>query len=242
MNVFERKILYGVLPYIKENPQAQIVYEVGWEKLFGFRGTGDLQDTLWAGLLSCLYFAGLFAYEKKGGMQRVLMATPLERNYTVTRKLMVGRIAAGMIFLLSWLPRLIYVCRFYGLSRLFAPAMSIQALHDVPTWIPLIFILLYSVLARLLACFTMMLLMLWLSDHLGNTLSAMFVGAILSCLLPMLALSGLCSLRWVGVYPLFHAAEMLQRPTHAIATVVCMIIAASVCYVCTVDLYDRWKS
>lgn len=241
MNVFERKILYGVLPYIKENPPAQIVYEVGWEKLFGFRGTGDLQDTLWVGLLSGLCFAGLFAFEKKGGMQRVLMATPLGRNYTVTRKLMVGSIAAGIIFLLSWLPRLIYVCRFYGLSGFLAPAMSLRAFHHVASWIPLLFILLYGVLTRLLACFTMMLLMLWLSDRLGNTLSAMFVGAILFCLLPMLALSGLYSLRWLGFYPLFHAAEMLQRPADAIVTILCMIIAASVCFVCTVDLYDHWE-
>ena len=241
MNVFEREILYGVLPYIKENPQAHIVYEVGWEKLFGFRGTGDLQDTLWAGLLSCLCFAGLFAFEKKGGMQRVLMATPLGRKHTVTRKLIVSSIAAGMIFLLSWLPRLIYVCRFYGLSEFFAPAMSLHAFHDVPSWIPLLLILLYGVLTRLLACFTMMLIMLWLSERLSSTLSAMFVGAISFCLLPMLALSGLRSLRWLGFYPLFHSTEMVQRPADVFATVLCMVLAASLCYLCTSDLYDRWE-
>ena len=65
MNVFEQKILYSVLPYIKENPKAQIVYEIGWEKQFGFYGDGDLQDALWASLLSCICFAGLFSFEKK---------------------------------------------------------------------------------------------------------------------------------------------------------------------------------
>lgn len=241
MNVFERKILHGVLPYIKENPKAHLVYEVGWERLFNFRGNGDLQDTLWAGLLSCICFAGLFAFEKKGGMQRVLMSTPLGRRYTVTCKIFVGVIGAGIICLLTYLPRLIYVCRFYGLSQFFAPAMSIQAFHKVPTWISLIGILLYGFIGRLIACISMMLVMYWLSDRLGNILSALFVGALLFCLTPMLALSGLQELRWVGAYPLFHLAEMAQRSTDSVAGVMCIVIALAINWLCSMDVLDRWK-
>lgn len=241
MNVFERKILHGILPYIKENPTAHLVYEVSWERLFGFRGNGDLQDTLWAGLLSCICFAGLFAFEKKGGMQRVLMATPLGRKYTVTRKLLVGFIGAEIICLLTYLPRLIYVCRFYGLSQFLAPAMSLQAFHNVPSWIPLMGIFVYGFIGRLIACVSMMLVMFWLSERLENSLSAMFVGALLFCLTPMLALSGLDALRWVGAYPLFHLAEMAQRMPDTAAGVMCIGISLAISWLCSVDLLDRWE-
>ena len=60
-------------------------------------------------------------------------------------------------------------------------------------------------------------------------------------LLTMLALSGLYFLRWMGFYPLFHAVEMLRHSVGVFATVLCMVLAASLCYLCTSDLYDRWE-
>ena len=113
MSVFQR-IQYGNLSYIKEKPKAQLVYESGWEKLFGFSGESDLQDTLTAGLVSCICFAGLFAFEQKGGMKRVVMATPLGRQRTVCCKLAVGTVVAALICLLTCLPRFLVVLRDYG--------------------------------------------------------------------------------------------------------------------------------
>lgn len=241
MNVFQN-IVYGNLCYIKENPKAHLVYERGWEKLFGFKGNGDLQDALWAGLLSCICFAGLFAFEKKGGMQRVVMATPLGRRYTVTRKLVVGSVGAVCVCLLTYLPRLIVVVRDYGLGQFFAPAMSLTAFQNVPTWIPLVGILLWGLLGRFAACYAMMMLLFWLSDRMGNALAAMFVGSLVLCLAPMLSLSGMTALRWVGVYPLFHLAEMAQRPSDTLAGAMCLFIAVCVSWLCAEDLYSKWKS
>ncbi len=146
MNVFEQKILCGVLPYIEETPNAYFVYETGWERMFSFRGNSDLKNTLWVGLLSSLCFAGLFAFEKKGGIQRIIMAAPLGRRHTLKCKLIVSSVGAVCICLLSWLPRLVYVIQYYGLPQSFAPAMSLQKFQTVPVWIPLIGVLLYSLL------------------------------------------------------------------------------------------------
>lgn len=239
LNVFQG-IVYGNLSYIKENPQAHLVYERGWEKLFGFSGDGDLQDVLWAGVLSCICFGGLFAYEKKGGMQRVLMATPLGRRNTVTHKLMAGSIAATAITLLTYLPHLIVILRDYGLGQFFAPAMSLTQFHWIAAWVPLAGILIWGLVGRFAACFTMMFLLFWLSDCIGNSLASTFVGSLLLCLPPMLSLSGITALRWIGCYPLFHLAELAQRPLDSLAGILCLFIAASVCWLCSQDLYRRW--
>ena len=240
MNVFQDIVAHN-LYYIQEHPGAQLVYERGWEKLFDFRNREDLQDVLWAGLLSCICFSGLFAFEKKGGMHRVVMATPLGRRYTVSRKLLTSSIAAACICALTYLPRLSIVLRDYWLSKPFAPAMSIQEFENINSMIPIVGIMLWGILGRVVACMTMMMLLLWLSDRLGNTLSAMFVGSVALCLPPLLALSGLDALRWVSFYPLFHLAEMAQRIPDSVAGILCILISISCVWLFAQNLYDRWS-
>lgn len=70
----------------------------------------------------------------------------------------------------------------------------------------------------------------------------MFVGALLFCLMPMLALSGLYELRWVGMYPLFHVAEMAQQIPDTVAGVMCIGIALAISWLCGVDLLNKWES
>ena len=238
MGVFKR-ILYENLAYIKENPKSQLVYESGWKKLFDFKGESDLQDTLAVGFLSCICFAGMFAFEQKGGMKRVVMATPLGRQYTVYRKLLVGVVGAVLICILTCFPRFLVVLRDYGLSVPFAPAMSLQEYHELPAWITLSDMLVFGVLARLLACITMMLILMTLSEFIGNILGAMFVGSIMFCLPPLLALSGLSGLRWIGMYPLFHVLELAQR-LDLWAGLGCAVIALGVCFLCSNWLKERW--
>lgn len=240
MNVFSG-IVHNQLGYIQEHPGAQLIYECGWEKLFGFSGNTDLQDALWAGLLSSICFAGLFAFEKKGGMQRVVMAAPLGRRRTLRSKLLAGSLAAVMIGMLTWVPHMFVALRDYGLPGLFAPAVSIWNYSRVPAWIPLIVIVMWAVIGRLAACFAMMMYLFWLSDRLGNALAAMFVGSITLCLAPMLALSGFTALTWAGVYPLFHLAEMAQRPLDSLAGALCLMLALAMCWLLKEDLYRRWR-
>ncbi len=67
-NIYQQVVQNNINYYLKEHPGAWLVYESGYKKLFGFSGTADVQDTLWAGLLCALCFSGLFAMERKGGM------------------------------------------------------------------------------------------------------------------------------------------------------------------------------
>lgn len=239
MNVFQR-IQYGNLSYLKEHPKAQLVYESGWQKLFCFSGEGDLQDTLIAGLVSCICFSGLFAFEHAGGMKRVVMATPLGRRTTLRRKLAVGALGAVLVWLFTCLPRFIIVLRDYGLCRPFAPAMSLQDYAAIPAWVSLSDLLVFAVLARLAACLCMMLLMMAFSEYVGNTLGAMFLGSIAFCLPPLLALSGLSGLRWVGFYPLFHMAELARR-ADIWAGLGALVMALWVGWLAAEKLQERWS-
>ena len=65
-NIYQQVVQNNINYYLKEHPGAWLVYESGYKKLFGFSGTADVQDTLWAGLLCALCFSGLFADGAQG--------------------------------------------------------------------------------------------------------------------------------------------------------------------------------
>lgn len=208
--VYQRVTQSNIGYYIKEHPGAWLVYETGYRKLFGFTGSADVQDTLLAGLLCALCFSGLFAMERKGGMEEILQCTPLGRRHTVRAKLAVSAGAAVVIALGSALPHLWQVWRDYGLPALLAPAMSISEFEALPRAITLSDVLLFWLLCRIAACLCMGAITLWLGQRLGNLLPTLFFSAVAYCLPPLLCLSGMKNgIEWLGTYPLFHAAALL---------------------------------
>ena len=198
--------------YLKENPGAWLVYETGYKKLFGFTGTGDVQDTLLAGLLCALCFSGLFAMERKGGMDEILATTSLGRKHTVKAKLRQSTAVAAVISFGTVLPHLWQVLRDYGLPSLLGPAMSISDLQAVPKFITLSDLLIFWLICRFAACLCMSRITLWLGQKLGNLLTALFISAVAYCLPALLSLSGMKNgIEWLGFYPLFHAAALWQN-------------------------------
>ena len=85
-----------------------------------------------------------------------------------------------------------------------------------------------------------MLILMTLSEFIGNTLGAIFVGSILFCLPPLLALSGLSGLRWVGFYPLFHIAELARR-ADVWAGLGALVIALGLGWLAAEKLLQRWS-
>ena len=210
-SVYQRVVQSNINYYLKENPGAWLVYETGYKKLFGFTGTGDVQDTLLAGLLCALCFSGLFAMERKGGMDEILATTPLGRKYTVKAKLRQSTLVAAGIALGTVLPHLWQILRDYGLPALLAPAMSIAELQTVPKFITLSDLLIFWFVCRFAACLCMSRITLWLGQKLGNLLPALFISAVAYCLPALLSLSGMKNgIEWLGFYPLFHAAALWQ--------------------------------
>ena len=209
--VYQQIVQSNIQYYLKQNPGAWLVYETGYKKLFGFTGTADVQDTLLAGLLCALCFSGLFAMERKGGMDEILATTPLGRKYTAKAKLRQSTLVAAGIAFGTVLPHLWQILRDYSLPALLAPAMSISELQAVPKCITLSDLLLFWLLCRLAACLCMSRITLWLGQKLGNLLPALFISAVAYCLPALLSLSGMKNgIEWLGFYPLFHAAALWQ--------------------------------
>ena len=209
--VYQQIVQSNIQYYLRQNPGAWLVYETGYRKLFGFTGTADVQDTLLAGLLCALCFSGLFAMERKGGMDEILAATPLGRKYTAKAKLRQSTLVAAGIAFGTVLPHLWQILRDYGLPALLAPAMSISELQAVPKCITLSDLLLFWLLCRFAACLCMSRITLWLGQKLGNLLPALFISAVAYCLPALLSLSGMKNgIEWLGFYPLFHAAALWQ--------------------------------
>ena len=209
-SVYQQVIGQNINTYLKEHPGAWLVYESGYRQLFGFSGTADLQDTLYAGLLCAVCFAGLFAMERRGGMDEILRATPLGRKHTVRAKLLAAGLAAAAIAAGTALPHLIQVLRDYGLPALSAPAMSIPEFETLPAAVRLSDVLVFWLLCRTAACLCMGGVTLWLGQVFGSFLPALFVSAAAYCLPPLLALSGMENgIQWLGTWPLFHAAALL---------------------------------
>ena len=209
--VYQQIVQFNIQYYLKQNPGAWLVYETGYRKLFGFTGTADVQDTLLAGLLCALCFSGLFAMERKGGMDEILAATPLGRKYTAKAKLRQSTLVAAVIAFGTVLPHLWQILQDYGLPALLAPAMSISELQAVPKFITLSDLLIFWFICRFAACLCMSRITLWLGQKLGNLLPALFISAVAYCLPALLSLSGMKNgIEWLGFYPLFHAAALWQ--------------------------------
>ena len=186
-SAYQRVLQSNISYYLKENPGAWLVYETGYKKLFGFTGTSDVQDTLLAGLLCALCFSGLFAMERKGGMDEILASTPLGRKYTVKAKLRQSTAVASVIA--------------FG-----------TVLQAVPKFITLSDLLLFWLICRFAACLCMSRITLWLGQKLGNLLPALFISAVSYCLPALLSLSGMRNgIEWLGFYPLFHAVALWQN-------------------------------
>ena len=163
-------------------------------------------------LLLALCFSGLFAMERKGGMDEILTCTPLGRKYTVKAKLRQSTAVAAVISFGTVLPHLWQVLRDYGLPSLLGPAMSISDLQAVPKFITLSDLLIFWLICRFAACLCMSRITLWLGQKLGNLLTALFISVVAYCLPALLSLSGMKNgIEWLGFYPLFHAAALWQN-------------------------------
>ena len=208
--VYNQIINQNINYYLKEHPDAWLVYESGYRELFGFTGQADVQDTPLAGLACALCFSGLFAMERRGGMETILCVTPRGRKRTVRAKLLMSGTAAFVIAVGSCLPHLIQVLRDYGLPALFAPAMSISEFESLPVFVTLSDVLLFWFLCRVAACLCMAAITLTLGHLFGNLLPALFVSAVGYCLPALLSLSGMDGgIEWLGFWPLFHAGALL---------------------------------
>lgn len=250
--VYQTIIQQKINGYLQSHPNAWLVYEKGYQHLFGLSGDQNLYDTILAGLACALCFAGLFSMERAGGMDTVLCSLPYGRQHTVAAKLFHGCIAAVGISASLCLPHLIASIRNYGLPALLAPAMSIPDWEAVSPFFPLVGMILLWFVCRMCACLFMGAVTLWLGQRLGHTLPALCISTAVFCIPSLLAASGMSNgIQWLGLWPLFDAPALLtvqgyssttQKPFHY-GWIVLILLCCSVFFtwfICK-SLFDQYN-
>lgn len=208
--VFQKVV--GKLQYLVKNPKAHLIYETGYLKLFGLNDLNmNLKDSLFAAFSLVVMLSGLFSMEKSSGMKKVIFATPLGRKDTVIAKLRVSAVVAAIIAVLSILPRMWQVMTGYGIKGLFSPAMSMVEYKDLPSFIPIIGLILLLLLARILACFTLGAIALMVSQVSPSFIFAVMVSALVTGFPLVLYYMGIAPLQYFSVYPLFNISAMLTN-------------------------------
>lgn len=202
--------------FVLNNPPAQFVYDTGYPELFGLQQDVDMRETAVSALAIILCCCGVFATEKSTRMNRVLHATPLGRETTAHKKLLLAVGLSAIVAALSIAPKLYKAIVGYGLGNLTAPLFSLQEYRGVPTFIPIVALLAFAVLARFVACFGLSIGVLLFSAKTGNSTIAMLTGLLAFCVSPLLYFIGLGNFKWLSAYPLFHLPALMVSGSSAL--------------------------
>lgn len=205
----QEEIISANFGWLEKHEDAQLVYDTPYLLLFAPDEETDKREALLTALATVLGCAGLFAYEKKGGMLRVLRATPGGQARTVARKIGLGCAVGAAAALCSSLPRLVQLAARYGFYALNAPAGSLRCYEEVAPLFTLSDLLVVWLLLRLLAGVLVALLTMALSQRQAGALRTLLTGCLGFCLPLLLSQSGMLHIKWASIYPLFRFAALL---------------------------------
>lgn len=226
--------------YIQEHPGAWLLDETPYKTLLVGRLERDSLDFLICSLITIFSFSGFMAMEYKNNMYKVLQATPLGRSHTIHTKYKIMLLIQIIVGLISTLPYFYEVIRDYDIHALFAPVYSVDSFLGCPPFLPLLAVVLWFPLMRVLACIALGVIVLCLSQKIKNTLFTMFVSSVVLVLPTLLAISGVDGLEWIGGYPLFHATAMLSNGGEAALSLIYIFLAALTIWAGRFYLLDSW--
>ena len=235
-----QKILEEDVAYIGQHSGAQFVYGEGYRAFFDLQTKRDLNDVLLAGVFVSLCSAGLFAMERQSGMARIIAATPLGRGFTVKRKLGMLAASGGAVGLLLWVPRIFEAAARGGFPALFAPLISLPEYQNAPAFVPIIGLMLYAVLARVLLCVAFSWMAAALSWRIGKILPALFACLLLLALPAALAAAGIDGLAWLSGYPVFHVAAFATQTDTTIAAFLYLLILCTAGWPAAQSIFERF--
>lgn len=189
---------------LSEKPGSQLIYETGYNKLFDFNNYLDLKDYMLIVLMVCVFFAGFFNIEKSTGMYKVIKATPLGMEYTAQTKIKVTFLSCIILTVVSILPRLWQIGTGYGYKGLLVPAISIDNLQELPSFIPVIAIIVFMLIVRLVITFALSMIVLTISQKTNNFLSAVMFSLLLLEFPALLYYLKVDWVKWLTLYIPFH--------------------------------------
>lgn len=130
--------VYEKYLYVKETPGSEFIYDSGYEKLFGISDRDfSAENTILLLSVFSLLFCCVYSSDYKNDMYRIICAAKYGTDKT--RKVKTGMTVglSVLIFLIAYIPELIYIGRFYGFDGLGSKLINIPSLAylgSLPIW------------------------------------------------------------------------------------------------------------
>lgn len=166
---------------------VSFVYETGFEAMFGIRPVGTRYQVPLIAVALSLMLPSLFTLDRETGIHGLIQTTVGTRKLRKT-KYHISFLLATLVFLICWLPEVIFIVKAFDLSQWTAPLVSIQAFAQYPGWLPIWLAVtglwLYRFVLALLFCTTVC----KTSEKIGRyipsvLLSFVLLGAIIVCVI-----------------------------------------------------------
>lgn len=240
--IIKEKFFFQIVSKIRATaPNTFLIYETGYEVIFGLKNNQDRYEMLLAGIICSLCFSGVNALEYETGMRNLIVSTPLGRKKTGRTKATICLFIAGTIGVLSIMPRWVCAIRDYGIDMILARACDLEHYAHLPQSISLLLLMGIVVAARVIACSIMALTTLMVSQKIKNTFAAIFITTGMFCLPTILSLGGFSGFEWLSVYYLFHIAVVLSKIVFSILLIPLLLFTFAVLktlYFKTVQIYN----
>lgn len=130
--------VYNKYLHVKETSGAEFVYDTGYEKLFGISDPNfSAQNNL---LLLCVLsfcLCSLYSVDYKNEMYKILTATKYGLKKTRDTKSIIAVCVTAVTVLISYLPEVIFISRFYGFAGAASQLLSIPSFThfgSLPIW------------------------------------------------------------------------------------------------------------
>lgn len=229
-NIFNN-FCYESMQYLKENPDAWIVYGDGYEQAFDFDNENDSIIVFISMMMICCLMTPVFSNERSSGFYKIVLTTVEGYKKIASERIKI----AWMVSLFISLSTLTinYIPAFSDISfiSLMAPAKSLSSFVDMPEIISILMLVLLQIVFRTLGCFIAVLITYIISWKIGKTLPSICCEIVLLCLPVFLSWQGMNSFYWISLYPLFHFCAYLGNKSIVMSlmiyciSAVCMAVA-----------------
>ncbi len=143
---------------------TEIVYDTGWNILFGKKVV--LLQLLILFTFMSIMTAPVFSADSK--IQPLIISAKNGRMYDILIRVGVCGVLMTIMFMLSHIPILLKICKFYGVDGLFAAAQSILCLRTFALAVPLVGYLILRYCTLLLISLIVMIFMLYISGKMSS--------------------------------------------------------------------------
>lgn len=187
--------VYQRYTYILEHPNAEFVYEEGYNKIFGRMDGGHLYMFLILNGVMVLLLAPVFASDRERGMDCLLYTTPRGREDSGDARIFVSGGLVSLMYAGFMISIIVQAIRGYGLPQCWAPISSLAGFEQYPDWMPIVLVVVGYILLQWFFLMIFTAFFLWFSKKIGNTLHAIIWGLVL------FVMPGI-------IYALFHSCNL----------------------------------